>query len=117
MAKICKCFIDKFLKDEVHKDDPDAELVNDNGKNDKKQTELCSDEEFSRHKKQLYQFFNQYTDKINDHKVWRLICRVKSSLDEPIEEVKELKFKEIRAIMEINWHVYIEKCELVEKTM
>lgn len=54
---------------------------------------------------------------MNDYKVWRLIGRVKSSLKEPIDEVKELKFKEIRSLMKINWQVEIETCELVERTI
>ena len=31
--------------------------------------------------------------------------------------VKDIKMKEIRAIMGINWHVEIETCELVERTL
>lgn len=42
---------------------------------------------------------------------------MKQSLQEEPAEVKELKMKEIRAIMRINWHVEIETCELLEKTI
>lgn len=53
----------------------------------------------------------------SDYKIWRLIGRIKISLGEPISEVKEIKMKEIRAIMGINWNVEIETCELVERTL
>ena len=39
------------------------------------------------------------------------------SLKEPFSVVKDIKMKEIRAIMGINWHVEIETCELVERTL
>ena len=75
-------------------------------------------DEFKRHKVQLYKFFDDITGKIaTDHKFWRLICRVKYNFEEDPAEVKELKLKEIRAIMKINWHVDISTCELVEKTL
>lgn len=57
------------------------------------------------------------TEKKSDYKIWRLIGRVKSSLKEPIEEIKELKLKEVRCLMKINWHVEIETLELVESTL
>lgn len=70
-----------------------------------------------RHKKYLYKLFDDLTEKINDYKFWRLIGKVKENFMEPWEEVKELKFKELRALMDINWHVNIEKCQQVEKTL
>jgi hypothetical protein len=48
------------------------------------------------------------TEKISDHKIWRLIATVKSNLQEGIEEIKELKMKELLCAMKINWHVEIE---------
>jgi len=39
------------------------------------------------------------------------------SLGEEMNLVKELKLKEIRSIMKINWSVEIEVCELLEKTL
>ena len=108
MAKICECFIGKFIKNKVHELDPDA---------DAKLNEPCSEADFKRHKAQLYKFFDQYTEKISDYRVWRLIYQVKRSLAEPMETVKELKLKEIRGIMHINWQTDIATCELVEKTL
>mmetsp|Transcript_32157 Transcript_32157/g.49180 ORF Transcript_32157/g.49180 Transcript_32157/m.49180 type:complete len:123 (-) Transcript_32157:31-399(-) len=74
-------------------------------------------EEFERHKVQLYKFYFDLTEKINDYKYWRLIGRIKQSFREPFAVIKETKFKEIRAIMKINWHVELETCELVERTL
>jgi len=55
-------------------------------------------------KKQLYSFFDEYTDKVaKDWQVWRLIGRIKGILKETPLEVKELKLKEIRSLMIINW--------------
>ena len=54
---------------------------------------------------------------MSDYKFWRLIGRMKSSLGEPIEVVKELKLKEVRALLKINWQVEIAQCELVERTL
>ncbi len=61
-------------------------------------------EEFLVNKRQLYNFFDLYTSKVvKDWQVWRLIGRIKSVLREPFEEIKELKFKEIRSLMVIDW--------------
>lgn len=80
MLKIC----DVFLKNYVAK--------------------TVTDEEFKVAKKQLYLFFKDYTEKVaKDWQVWRLIGRIKGILKESPEEVKELKLKEIRALMVINW--------------
>ena len=71
-----------------------------------------------RHKEQLYKFYDQITQTLpSDYKIWRLIGRIKSGLKEPISEVKDIKMKEIRAIMKINWNVEVEACELVERTV
>ena len=107
MGKICDCFISKFIRNKVHELDPDSEAIN----------EPCSEADFQRHKGQLYKFFDSYTEKITDHKVWRIIYQVKRSLAEQVEIVKELKFKEIRSQMHINWQTDIATCELVEKTL
>lgn len=57
------------------------------------------------------------TEKIQDYKFWKLIGRVKHSLGEDIKEVKEIKLKEINALMKINWHVELETCELIETSI
>lgn len=73
--------------------------------------------EFDRHKEQLYKLYTKVTDKVNDYKIWRLIGRLKSQIGEPIEEIMELKLKELRALMKINWEVETELCENVEKAL
>ena len=61
-------------------------------------------EELNIGKRQLYSFFSEYTESVaKDWQVWRLIGRIKSILKENSEEIKELKLKEIRALMVINW--------------
>lgn len=61
-------------------------------------------EELKINKKQLYAFFDEYTSKVaKDWQIWRLIGRIKGILQEPVEEIKELKLKEIRSLMIINW--------------
>ena len=57
------------------------------------------------------------TEKISDYKIWRVVGRIKGTLKEPMSEIKEIKLKEIRCMMKINWHVEIERLELVEKTL
>jgi hypothetical protein len=74
-------------------------------------------QEFNRHKVQLYKLFDQVTEKVNDYKIWRLIGKMKSNLSEPLSLVKEIKFKELRSLMKLNWHVDLQLCELVEKTL
>ena len=71
--------------------------------------------DFKRHKVQLYKFYDLLTEKISDYKFWRLICRIKGGFNEPAEEVKGLKLKEINCIMKIHWFDDIETCELVER--
>ena len=106
LLRIVECFNKKFIKNEVHEDDPD-----------KNKAVPCDEHDFGRHKAQLYRFFDDCTEKINDFKFWRLICKVKKSLGEDRELVKELKFKEIRSIMKINWNVEIAVCEQLERTL
>jgi hypothetical protein len=61
-------------------------------------------EEFLVNKRQLYTFFDEYTNKIHmDWQIWRLICRIKGILREPFPDIKELKFKEIKSLMIIDW--------------
>lgn len=107
--KCADCFIKRFLEGKLHPDDPTRPA---NGN-----TQKITVEEFDRHRHQLYRFFEDVTEKISDYKIWRLIGRVKGSLKEPISEIKELKFKEVRCLMKINWHVEIEVLELVERTL
>ena len=56
-------------------------------------------------------------EKINDYKIWRLIGKMKLNLSEPLSVVKEIKFKELRSLMKLNWHVDLQLVELVEKTL
>lgn len=49
--------------------------------------------------------------------MWRLIGRIKSVLREPFDEIKELKFKEIRSLMVIDWENEIDTCEKIERSM
>lgn len=50
-------------------------------------------------KKQLYGFFDQYTDIVaKDYQVYKLFCRIFQVLKEPFELQKEYKLKEMRAI-------------------
>ena len=43
--------------------------------------------------------------------------RIKVTLGEKIEDIKEYKLKEIRALMSINWQVTIKQCELIERAI
>ena len=95
LLKISDCFIKRFVQNQAHDNDPDREEL--------RGTPTTMDD-FLRHKAQLYRFYNDVTAKISDDKFWRLICRVKSSLKEPIEEVKAVKMKELNCLMKINWH-------------
>ena len=106
ILKISDCFIKKFLHNMVHEDDPD--------KLDFKPTTQA---DFLRHKSQLYKFYDDLTAKVNDYKFWRLIVRIKQTFKEPHSVIKETKFKEIRSMMKINWHVEIETCELIERAI
>ena len=74
-------------------------------------------EEELRHRKNLYRFFTDYTNCISDFQVWRLYCRIKTELDEPVAELKECKMNEIRALQKINWHVDLDQCKLVERAV
>jgi hypothetical protein len=40
---------------------------------------------------------------VRDWQIWRLIGRIKSVLQEPKAEIKDLKYKEIKSLMVINW--------------
>ena len=109
LLKISDVFIKRYIQNQVHEADPDR----DEGGG----APPVAMDEFLRHKSQLYHFYDQVTEKISDYKIWRLICRVKGSLKEPIEEVKQLKMKELNCMMKISWNVDIETCELVERTL
>ena len=73
--------------------------------------------QFLRHKKNLFQFFKDYSNHVNDSKVHRLVCRVKQLLGEPAAEVKECKLKEIRSLQIVDWQVRIEECEEMERAL
>lgn len=62
-----------------------------------------AESDFLRHKKRLFEFFKHFSNQINDYNVHRLVWRVKVTLGEPIEEVKDYKFKELRSLMCVNW--------------
>jgi hypothetical protein len=49
--------------------------------------------------------------------VWKIIGGIKMEMGESFEEVKEIKLKEIRAIMNIGWENEIKTCENVEKAL
>lgn len=76
-----------------------------------------SDAEFLRHKTRLFDFFKHFSNHINDNNVHRLVWRVKVTLGEPPEAVKEFKFKELRALMCANWQVTMKQCELIERAL
>jgi hypothetical protein len=38
-------------------------------------------------------------------------------LNEPLEEIKECKLKEIRSLQKINWQVEIQTCETLERAL
>jgi tetratricopeptide (TPR) repeat protein len=78
----------------------------------------CPPNEFIVHKKQLYLFFDEYTDKIaKDSQVYNIIGKVKNVLGEPMEVIKEYKLKEIRALMCIGWENEIDTCEKLENAL
>ena len=59
--------------------------------------------EADRHKARLFEFYKDFTNCINDYKVWRLLSRVKNELGESFTEVKSCKMNEIRSLQKINW--------------
>ena len=104
--KVSDCFVKRFVDGELHPNDPDRNFaVNTNAK------------ELLRHKAQLYKFYDRVTAKVNDFRIWQCVGRVKMVLQEPMSEIKELKMKELRAMMIINWKVDIDICKVVEKTL
>lgn len=38
-------------------------------------------------------------------------------MNEPLEEIKECKLKEIRSLQKINWQVEIQTCETLERAL
>jgi len=74
-------------------------------------------ETFQKHKAALYKFFSDFSNKINDFRVWRLICRIKQVLQEPIEVVIETKKNEIRSLQKPGWNVELEVVENVERAL
>lgn len=79
--RICDCFLKSFTGKEV------------------------SERDFKMAKKQLYDFFDQYTEIVaKDFTVYKLIYRILTVLAEPFEVKKEFKLKEIKAIQyQPNW--------------
>jgi hypothetical protein len=65
----------------------------------------------------LFKLYDSVTEKVNDYKIWRLIGKMKANLYEPLKIVKEIKFKELRSLMKLNWHIDLQLVELVEKTL
>ena len=81
VLKICDAFLKKFVV-----------------------TQDLKQEEMKIAKKQLYAFFDEYTAHVtNDWQIWRLIGRIKAIMQESVQEVKEAKLKELRALMEVGW--------------
>lgn len=74
-------------------------------------------ETFLKHKAYLYKFFGDFSNKINDFRVWRLICRIKQVLKEPLPEVAEAKKNEIRSLQKPGWNVELEVVENVERAL
>lgn len=74
-------------------------------------------ETFLKHKQQLYKFYAEFSDKINDYRVWRLIARIKSLLKEPLPAVIEVKKNEIRSLQKPGWNVNLEVVEFVERAI
>lgn len=74
-------------------------------------------EEFVKHKKYLYKFYSGFSEKINDFRVWRLICRIKQVLQEPIAEAIEAKKNEMRSLQKPGWNVELEIVENVERAV
>lgn len=71
ILRLVDCFNKKYIGNAVHEADPN-----------KTDAQPCSPVDFIRHKTQLYNFFNQLTEKMSNHKFWHLIGRVKASLNE-----------------------------------
>ena len=76
-----------------------AEIWLNNYCNNPKITEV----DFAKHKRNLYNFFKDFSNRINDYNVYRLMCKTKQLLQEDIEDIKEQKMNEIRALQRINW--------------
>lgn len=112
LLKMSECFIKRYVDNERHADDPENKLIEESEKGIP-----LSEEEVQRHKKYLYKFYDNVTEKISDYRFWRLIGKVKENFGEPWEEIKEIKFKELRTMMNINWEVDIDKCKAVEKAL
>lgn len=73
--------------------------------------------DFEKHKANLYRFFKDFSNHVDDYQVWRLVCRIKIILQENVSEIKEAKMNEILSLQKINWHVHLETCDLVERAM
>ena len=47
----------------------------------------------------------------------RLLARIKQTLGDTVQEVKECKMSEIRSLRKINWLVEFDQCQLVERVI
>lgn len=81
------------------------------------ENDTLSEKEYLRHKNRLFEFFKGFSNVINDHNVHRLVWRIKVTLGEPLVDAKDYKFKELRALMNINWQVTLKQCELIERAI
>ena len=55
-------------------------------------------EEFLKHKRNLFSFFKDFSNNIDDYNVWRLVAKIKQLLEEPVDDIKEAKMNEIRSL-------------------
>ena len=46
-----------------------------------------------------------------------MLARIKQTLGETVQEVKECKMSEIRSLQKINWQVELDQCKLVERAI
>ena len=74
-------------------------------------------EHFIKHKAHLYKFFTDFSNKINDFRVWRLVSRIKSVLKEPIVEIVEAKKNEVRSLQHAGWNVELDIVNNVERAL
>ena len=46
-----------------------------------------------------------------------MLARIKQTLGETVQDVKECKMSEIRSLQKINWQVELDQCKLVERAI
>jgi len=74
-------------------------------------------DDYMKHKTHLYKFFNQYTEKVNDYQVWKLIGRIKTILKEPLRDIIATKKSELISLQKAGWNVELAIVELVERAL